>query len=71
LAWHGINATTRIIENASHRAPCELLLDTAAELGADLLVIGGYGHGPLREAVFGGVTAALIRHADCPVLMVH
>jgi nucleotide-binding universal stress UspA family protein len=71
LAWHGINATTRIIENASHRAPGELLLDTAAELGADLLVIGGYGHGPLREAVFGGVTAALIRHADCPVLMVH
>ena len=26
---------------------------------------------PLREAVFGGVTAAFIRHAECPVLMIH
>jgi nucleotide-binding universal stress UspA family protein len=48
-----------------------LLLGTAAELGADLLVFRGFGHEPLREAVFVGVTAALVRHADCPVLMVH
>lgn len=71
LAWHGINAATRTVADNHHRAPGELLLGTVTELGADLLVIGGYGHGPLREAVFGGVTAALIRHADCPVLMVH
>jgi nucleotide-binding universal stress UspA family protein len=48
-----------------------LLLGAAADVAADLLVIGGYGHGPLREAVFGGITAALIRHAECPVLMIH
>jgi nucleotide-binding universal stress UspA family protein len=54
-----------------HRTAGELLLGSAAEFGADLLVVGGYSHGPLREAVFGGVTAALIRHAACPVLMVH
>ena len=28
-------------------------------------------HGKAREAVFGGVTAALIHHAECPVLMMH
>jgi len=71
LTWHGVNAATRTVADDRHRGAAELLLGTAAELGADLLVIGGYGHGPLREAVFGGVTAALIRRADCPVLMVH
>ena len=69
LAWHGVGAETRLI--GGHRAAGELLPSSAAELGADLLVVGGYGHGPLREAVFGGVTAALIRHADCPILMIH
>lgn len=71
LRWHGVNAATRAVADDRHRAAGELLPGAAAEFGADLLVIGGYGHGPLREAVFGGVTAALIRHADCPVLMVH
>jgi len=69
LAWHGVAAETRLI--GGHRAASECLLGAAADAAADLLVIGGYGHGPLREAVFGGVTAALIRHAGCPVLMVH
>jgi nucleotide-binding universal stress UspA family protein len=71
LAWHGINAATRTIANDRRRGAGELLLGAAAELAADLLVVGGYGHGPLRESVFGGVTGALIRHADRPVLMVH
>jgi nucleotide-binding universal stress UspA family protein len=69
LAWHGVAAETRSI--AGKRAPAECLLQAAADAAADLLVIGGYGHGALREAVFGGVTAELIRHAECPVLMIH
>jgi nucleotide-binding universal stress UspA family protein len=69
LAWHGVAAQTRLI--AGNRASGECLLGAAADAAADLLVIGGYGHGALREAVFGGVTAALIRHAAFPVLMIH
>ncbi|MGO9947779.1 MAG: universal stress protein [Steroidobacteraceae bacterium] len=71
LAWHGIAAETRLVVDGHNRAPARLLLGAAADAGADLLVVGGYGHGALREAVFGGVTAALIQHAECPVLMVH
>ncbi|MGO9930279.1 MAG: universal stress protein [Steroidobacteraceae bacterium] len=71
LSWHGIAAEQRFIADRRDRAPGELLLGAAGEAGADLLVIGGYGHGPLREAVFGGVTAGLIRHAECPVFMMH
>jgi nucleotide-binding universal stress UspA family protein len=44
---------------------------TADELRADLLVVGGYGRKPLREAMCGGVTRALIEEADLPVFMMH
>jgi nucleotide-binding universal stress UspA family protein len=71
LAWHGIAAEKRLIADKRERAPGELLRKAAADAGTDLLVVGGYGHRPLREAIFGGVTAALIHHAECPVLMMH
>jgi nucleotide-binding universal stress UspA family protein len=47
------------------------LLQLAADLKADLLVLGGFGHAPSRELVFGGVTQAVINHAALPVLLVH
>ncbi|MGC1523293.1 MAG: universal stress protein [Steroidobacteraceae bacterium] len=70
LKWHGISAETRCIGGKSKTASTELA-QIAAELHADLLVVGGYGHKPLREAVFGGVTRALIERADLPVFMMH
>ncbi|MHB8477415.1 MAG: hypothetical protein ACYDBZ_14130 [Steroidobacteraceae bacterium] len=36
-----------------------------------MLVVGGYGHRPLRELIFGGVTRALIETAELPVFMLH
>ena len=38
---------------------------------AALLVMGGYTHNRLRQMIFGGVTAHVIRHATIPVLMAH
>jgi len=32
----------------------------AAEIGADLVVAGGYGHSRLREWAFGGMTRSLL-----------
>jgi len=49
----------------------DLLLNYAADLSADLLVVGGYGHSPVRELVLGGVTRELLRHMTLPVLMSH
>jgi nucleotide-binding universal stress UspA family protein len=70
LAWHGIAAESQQINHVS--APTSKhLLRVAKEIGADLLVTGGYGHGPLREAIFGGVTRALIESAKFPVLIMH
>ncbi len=47
------------------------LLTRAKETGMDLLVMGGYGHSRLREAVLGGVTRSILRKAHLPVLMAH
>jgi nucleotide-binding universal stress UspA family protein len=49
----------------------EVLLEAAAAGGADLLVVGGYGHGRIRESLIGGVTRHVIANAQLPVFMVH
>ncbi|MEL6318978.1 MAG: universal stress protein, partial [Pseudomonadota bacterium] len=49
----------------------EVLLETAREGLADLIVMGGYGHSRLRESLFGGVTERLIGVSDIPLLLAH
>ncbi len=70
LRWHNAATSVQLLKPDS-RAPVELLLDTAASLGATLLVMGGYGHSPLREVVFGGFTQRILNQADLPVLLAH
>jgi len=47
------------------------LLSRAADLSADLIVMGGYGHSRLREWVLGGATRSLLDSMTVPVLMSH
>lgn len=47
------------------------LLSAAAETGAGLLVMGGYGRSPLHESLLGGVSAAVLRSMTLPVLLAH
>lgn len=51
--------------------PAEVLLSRAADLGADLIVMGAWGHSRLREMVTGGVTRHMLAHMTVPVLMSH
>jgi nucleotide-binding universal stress UspA family protein len=69
LSRHGIRAET--IRTVASSSTPDLLLNYAADVSADLLVIGGYGHSCLRELVLGGVTRKLLRHMTLPVLMSH
>jgi nucleotide-binding universal stress UspA family protein len=70
LARHGLKA------EAAHTvardiADGEALLSYAADIGADLIVAGAYGHSRAREMVFGGVTRTLIAEMTAPVLLSH
>lgn len=49
--------------------PREAVLEFCAEMEADLLVMGAYGHSKVREMLLGSTTAHLINHAACPVLL--
>ena len=47
------------------------LLSRADDIGADLIVMGAYGHSRLRELVLGGATRHILQHMTVPVLMSH
>jgi nucleotide-binding universal stress UspA family protein len=47
----------------------ELLIERAADTFADLIVVGSRGRGPVASAVLGSVSAHLVDHAGCPVLV--
>lgn len=68
LAHHDIAAKVHL-EQALHEGVGERLLTRAAELRADLIVLGAYGHSRLREMVLGGVTQYVLDHATVPFLM--
>jgi nucleotide-binding universal stress UspA family protein len=48
-----------------------VLLSRAADLGADMLVMGAYGHSRLREYVLGGVSRGIFGQMTIPALMAH
>jgi len=68
LRHHGINATVDI-QMAGRLAPATLILNYLFENGADLLVMGAYGHSRLREWAFGGVTDTIMHQMTVPVIM--
>lgn len=70
LGWHGIRAMPHPIDLHAGKAGPGLLAK-AESLGCDLFVMGGYGHGRVRELFLGGVTRFVIAHAAFPVLMAH
>ena len=49
--------------------PADLLMARAGESFADLIVVGSRGLGPWTSAVLGSVSADLVDHAPCPVLV--
>jgi nucleotide-binding universal stress UspA family protein len=46
------------------------VLSEARRLEVELIVVGSHGHGLLFDALLGSVSAAVLRHAEVPVLVV-
>jgi nucleotide-binding universal stress UspA family protein len=47
------------------------ILSHAADSGADLIVMGGYGHSRMRELALGGATRGMLQSMTVPTLMSH
>lgn len=71
LARHGLTVSAARTVVTDGLAPADALLDYVSDIGADMLVVGGYGHSRTREMILGGVTRDLLRHMTVPVLMSH
>jgi len=47
------------------------LQDHALEIGADVIVMGAYGHSRVRDFVLGSATGGILRNLRLPVLLSH
>jgi len=70
LAGHGIEAKTwAFIPGRDPIGDC--LMQETRKAGADLLVMGAYGHSRLRETILGGVTRDVLNRGVIPIMLVH
>lgn len=69
LARHGI--ALEVVQRSTSADAGSALLELAAERESDLLVMGAYGHGRLRELALGGATRTVLRDMALPVLLAH
>lgn len=69
LSRHGVSAEIRKVNGWVYSG--EAILNEARLTGADMIVMGGYGHSRFREWVLGGATRHVLTHASVPVFMAH
>lgn len=70
LSRHGVSVEVTILAQTLPRVS-EVIARHVADLDADLLVMGAYGHSRFREAILGGATRSMLEHAKVPVFMAH
>ena len=70
LNSHGIEAISSGFGDTDLDAS-ETIMGQAADMNADLIVMGAYGHSRLREIILGGVTRDLLKLAPTCLLLAH
>jgi nucleotide-binding universal stress UspA family protein len=70
LARHGVAAQVESTVSGGIGVG-DALLSRASDLGADLLIMGAYGHSRGRELILGGATRTVLESMTLPVLMAH
>ncbi|MEW6147659.1 MAG: universal stress protein [Bradyrhizobium sp.] len=70
LGRHGVSCRHEVRVHTAE-PDAGYLVRLAADVGADLIVTGGYGHSRLGEWVFGGMTQSLLQDAPVCLLMSH
>lgn len=70
LARHGVKTEVDVLAKTLPRVS-DVLLRHVADLDADMVVMGAYGHSRFREAILGGATRNMLEQATVPVFMAH
>jgi nucleotide-binding universal stress UspA family protein len=68
LARHGVKTTVDVLASGG-RDISQILQQHAADIDAQLIVMGAYGHSRIRERIFGGTTQSMLEHIVAPVMM--
>lgn len=71
LARHGIAVTVDDLPLRPDGDIAETLRDAASRYRADMMVMGAYRHGPIRQWVFGGLTQSLMTSCPIPLFLAH
>lgn len=66
LEGAGLQVTALLVQGY----PVEKILQEAARVQAELVVMGSHGHGALHHLLVGSVTEGVLRKATCPVVVV-
>lgn len=68
LARHGVKVAVDRLPS-SGQSVAAVLSRHAADMDAELMVMGAYGHSRLRERIFGGVTRSILDEPPLPIFM--
>ena len=68
LARHGIRVSVDVLPSGG-RAVADVLRQHAIDIGAELIVMGAYGHSRVREWIFGGTTRSMLEQTPVPLMM--
>ena len=67
LARHGLSVETQH-ETSGRETIADVLMNTASAKGADLVVVGAFGHSKVHDLILGATTHKLLRDARLPVM---
>lgn len=70
LARHGVKPEIEVLSKTLPRVS-DVLLRHVADIDAQMVVMGAYGHSRFREAILGGATRNMLEQSNVSVVMAH
>ena len=78
LAWLGdrlqenerVPESVTLVAHEAHGDPAKVIVQTAGDLTADVVVVGTHGRTGVQRMVMGSTAESVVRHSGCPVLVV-
>jgi nucleotide-binding universal stress UspA family protein len=69
LSRHDVHANISTVDPDGDSA--DLIRKACEDIGASWCVMGAFGHSPMREAIFGGVTRSMLASSNLPLFLAH